>query len=81
MQKLKGVKGAMDEMKIVSKFMRGVISKAVKVIIHKKLGYDTDIRFNECDITFDGNKAHVHINVDTEIDKTELLKMLKEIGI
>jgi hypothetical protein len=26
----------MDEMKIVSKFTRGIISKALKMVIHKK---------------------------------------------
>ena len=29
----------MDEMKIVSKFTRGIISKALKKVIHKKTGY------------------------------------------
>lgn len=30
-------------MKIVSKFTRGIISKALKKVIHKKTGYDIDI--------------------------------------
>lgn len=37
----------MDEMKIVSKFTRGIISKALKMVIHKKTGYDIDIQLNE----------------------------------
>ena len=29
----------MDEMRIVSKFTRGIISKAIKMVIRKKTGY------------------------------------------
>lgn len=32
----------MDEMKIVSKFTRGIISKALKKVIHKKTGCQID---------------------------------------
>lgn len=41
----------MDEMKIVSKFTRGIISKALKMVIHKKTGYDIDIQLNEITTT------------------------------
>ena len=33
----------MDEMKIVSKFTTNMISKLVKMVLRKKLGYDIDI--------------------------------------
>lgn len=38
-------------MKIVSKFTRGIISKALKMVIRKKTGYDIDIQLNEVTTT------------------------------
>ena len=37
----------MDEMRIVSKFTREIISKAIKMVIRKKTGYNIDIQLNE----------------------------------
>lgn len=71
----------MDEMNIVSKFMRGVISKLATVMLHKKTGYKVDIQLNECNITVNDGKAHVHLNVDAELDKEELMKIMKELGV
>lgn len=71
----------MDEMKIVSKFTTNVISKLVKMVLQKKLGYDVDIQLNEIKTTITDGKTHVHLDVDAELDKEELLKILKNIGL
>lgn len=71
----------MDEMNIVSKFMRSAISKIVKMVIHKNTGYLVDIQLNECNINVNDGKAHVHLNVDAELEKEELIKILKSFGI
>lgn len=71
----------MDEMKIVSKFTTNVISKLVKMVLRKKLGYDIDIQLNEIKTTITDGKTHVHLDVDAELDKEELLKILKNIGL
>lgn len=71
----------MDEMKIVSKFTRGIISKILKTVIHKKTGYEVDIRLNEVTTTISDGKTHLHLDVDAEIDKDELMKILKSIGL
>lgn len=71
----------MDEVKIVSKFTRSVISKLIKVMLHKKLGYNVDIQLNEVNATITDGKTHVHLDVDAELDKDELLKILKNIGL
>lgn len=47
----------MDEMKIVSKFTRGIISKALKMVIHKKTGYDIDIQLNKVTTTIADGKT------------------------
>ena len=67
----------MDEMRIVSKFTRGIISKAVKMVVHKKTGYNVDIQLNEITTTINDGKTHLHLDVDADLDKDELIKILK----
>lgn len=71
----------MDEMRIVSKFTRGIISKAVKMVVHKKTGYNVDIQLNEITTTINDGKTHLHLDVDADLDKDELIKILKSIGL
>lgn len=71
----------MDEVRIVSKFTRNVISKLLKMTLHKKLGYNIDIQLNEVNATVADGKTHVHLDVDAEFDKDELMKILKIIGL
>lgn len=71
----------MDEVRIVSKFTRSVISKLLKMTLHKKLGYNIDIQLNEVNATVADGKTHVHLDVDAELDKDELIKILKGIGL
>ena len=71
----------MDEMKIVSKFTTNMISKLVKMVLRKKLGYDIDIQLNEIKTTITDGKTHVHLDVDAELEKEELMNILKKIGL
>lgn len=71
----------MDEMKIVSKFTRGMISKLLKMVIHKKSGYNVDIQLNEVIATVTDGKTHLHLDIDADLDKDELMKILKSIGL
>lgn len=71
----------MDEMKIVSKFTRGIVSKLLEMLVHKKCGYDVDIQINEVTTTIKDGKTHLHLDVDAEIDKDELMTILKNIGL
>ena len=71
----------MDEMRIVSKFTRGIISKAVKMVVHKKTGYDVDIQLNEVTTTITDGKTHLHLDVDANLEREELIKILKSIGL
>ena len=68
-------------MRIVSKFTRGIISKAIKMLIRKKTGYDVDIQLNEVTTTIADGKTHLHVDVDAEIGKDELINILKSIGL
>lgn len=71
----------MDEVRIVSKFTRNVISKLLKMTLRKKLGYNIDIQLNEVNATVTDGKTHVRLDVDAELDKDELMKILKTIGL
>lgn len=71
----------MDEVRIVSKFTRSVISKLLKMMLRKKLGYNIDIQLNEVNATVTDGKTHIHLDVDAELDKDELMKLLKTIGL
>lgn len=68
-------------MRIVSKFTRGIISKAIKMIIRKKTGYNIDIQLNEAVTTVSDGKTHLHLDVDAELNKDELMNILKSIGL
>lgn len=71
----------MDEMRIVSKFTRGIISKALKMVIRKKTGYNVDVQLNEITTTINDGKTHLHLDVDAELERDELIKILKSIGL
>ena len=71
----------MDEMKISSKFTRMLLSKLAKGVLHKKLGYSVDIQLNELNASISDEKAHVHVSIDADMSKEELMKTLKKIGL
>lgn len=71
----------MDEMKIRSKFTTSIISKLVAMVIRKKLGYDVELKLNEVTTTVIDGKTHVHLDVDAELEKDELVKIIKSIGL
>jgi hypothetical protein len=71
----------MDEMKISSKFTRMLLSKLAKGVLHKKLGYSVDIQLNELNASISDEKAHVHVSIDADMSKEELMKILKKVGL
>ena len=66
----------MDEMRLESKFTTVIASK-----LADKLGYDVDIRLNRLRTTILEDKMHVELNVDLELTKEELDKLLKSVGL
>lgn len=71
----------MDEIKIRSKFTRMLLSKLAKGILHKKIGYNVDILFNELDVSISNEKAHMHVSIDADMSKEDIVKILKQIGL
>ena len=68
-------------MKIESKFITGIVSKIAKKVVRDKLGYNIDIQLNGLRTTVIDDKTHVHLDVDFELTKEELNKLLKSIGV
>lgn len=68
-------------MKIESKFITGIVSKIAKKVVRDKLGYNIDIHLNGLRTTVIDDKTHVHLDVDLELTKEELNKLLKSIGV
>lgn len=68
-------------MRLGSTFMKKVISKLIKKSLKKKFGYDVDIQLNELDVTIIDGTAKLHVNVDAELNKEELTKIVKNMGL
>lgn len=71
----------MDEMRLESKFTTGLVSKIAKKVVRNKFGYDVDIWLNGLRTTVIEDKTHVHLDVDLELTKEELDKLLKSVGL
>lgn len=67
----------MDEMRIVSKFTRGVISKIVEQLIRTHTaGCNADVQLNELTVTIDDGRPHLHLDVDVELSKEDFTYLL-----
>lgn len=71
----------MDEMKIESKFTAGLASRFIKKTVRSKLGYDVDVQLNKFRTTVIDEKMHVHLDIELDLSKEELDKLLKSIGL
>ena len=71
----------MDEMRLESKFTTVIASKLAEKLVRDKLGYDVAIRLNRLRTTVLEYKMHVELNVDLELTKEELDKLLKSVGL
>lgn len=71
----------MDELKLnlSSKFMRGIVTKLIAKAIYKKTGYKIDVELNSINVEVVDGKAHIHADVDAEIDNNELKKIVSTI--
>jgi hypothetical protein len=71
----------MDEMKLKlsTKIMKGLVNKIIETIIQKKLDYNVKFNLNDLEVTVVDGKAHLHTDVDLEMDYDELIKILKSI--
>lgn len=67
-------------MKIKSKWMTGAVSRFVNFFLHRK-GVEAELRLTEIGIEFQGDKAHLHLNMDVDMTKNQLENIMKSIGL
>lgn len=68
-------------MKVNSKFMKNLIAKLIKRVVKKKTGCEADICLNGLNVTVTDGTAHIHLSVDAEVNKDELTKVLRAVGL
>lgn len=71
----------MDEMKLVSGFTRGIVSRLLRKVLKKKLGYDISVDLNRMEASIGEDKVRVRLDICTELSKTELEKLLKDFDL
>ena len=69
----------MDELKLKlgSKIMKGMVTSLLKKMIKSKTGCHVDIQLNDLDVSVKDGKAHIHIDIDGDMNNDEFTKLLK----
>lgn len=70
----------MDEMKIKSDWLRKLVSKYIMKQIKKKTGYDVAVDIGQIYVSVDdGDMAHVHLEVNADMNKADLEKIADDL--
>lgn len=72
----------MDEMKIGSKFVNGIVSSIIRKVIKKKFGGDFVVEFlDPIEYYYDDNTglADIHLNVNLHVRKETIQTLLKDL--
>jgi hypothetical protein len=70
----------MDEVKIGSGFIQGILTKIIAKAVAKKLGVNLNLNFNDpITVKFDGEQAIVHLNANAKLSKEDLGKLVKDL--
>ena len=67
----------LDMINIKNSFMKGVISTVISKMI-KKNGINLDLNLEGLEIKFEEDKAKIHLEIDGEMSKDELMRLVKE---
>lgn len=66
----------MDEMKIKSQFVTGILSKLIGDKIRKKTNCDVNVNLHEVEATVSDGRVHAHVDVDLDAEEALISKML-----
>lgn len=70
----------MDEVKIETGFVQGILSKIIAKAVSRKLGVNLNLKFtNPIEVKFDGNQAVVNLNINAKLSKEDLAKLVKDL--
>lgn len=72
----------MDELRIKSKFMRGIVSRTITKKLRKIMGGDVKVNLNDLQIyTDEKDISHFTLHIDGDIPREELETILTKLGI
>ena len=72
----------MDEVNIRSSLFQNAIAGIITKVVREKTGYQPQLRFNDAiRVTYDGDKAKLHLNVDAELNKEDLEAIIKKLAL
>ena len=61
--------------------MRGMLAKVLEMLIRNKTGYKVKIQLNDIDVAITEDVAHVHLDVDGDVNANDLKKFSRIIGL
>lgn len=67
----------LDMINIRNSFMKNVISTIITKMI-KKNGINLDLNLEGLEIKFEKDTARIHLEIDGEMSKEELMRLIKE---
>lgn len=72
-----------DIMHIQSAFLRNVIAQAVNKAARKQGYKSAEVKLNDIFAGYSENekKVHVHMDIDAELNKADLMAILKQAGV
>ena len=71
----------MDEVKIKTKLMKNILSRLISALICKKTGYKVKVQLNDIDVVINDSTAHIHLDVEGDINIDEFKKISQIIGL
>ncbi len=71
----------MDEVRIKTKLMKNILSKLISTLIRKKTGYKVKVQLNDIDVVINDSTAHIHLDVEGDINIDEFKKISQIIGL
>ncbi len=71
----------MDEMRIQSGFMKGIVSKIFAGMLKKKTGADATVKLNDLKCSVMDDKALVHLDIYAEMPRKDFEAMITKLGL
>lgn len=72
-----------DIMHIQSAFLRSAIAQGINKTVHKQGYKSADVKLNDIFAGYSETekKVHVHLDIDAELSKADLMELLKQTGM
>lgn len=71
----------MDELIIMSGFMKTVVSKGIQKFLKKKASLNASVKLNGMKVSVNDDTAHVHLDIEADLQKDELAVILATVGL